>query len=66
VIRHYWHGTKENRKYTDRWKILIKYKYDPYKHITFDEKGILIPSKECPRGLIDEILQYFQERLEDD
>jgi hypothetical protein len=66
VICHYWHGTKENRKYTDRWKILIKYKYDPDKHITFDEKGILIPSKDCPQGMIDEILQYFQERLEDE
>jgi len=66
VIRHFWHGTKENRKYVDRWQILKKYNYDPDKHITFDNQGIIIPSKECPQGLLDEILQYFQERLEDD
>jgi hypothetical protein len=66
VIRHYWHGSKENRRYLDRWQILKKYNYSPDKHITFDEKGILIPSKECPQGLLDEIMQYFKERLEDD
>jgi hypothetical protein len=66
VICHFWHGSRINRKYIDRWKIITKYNYDPDKHITFDNVGILIPSKDCPQGLLDDVLQYFQERLEDD
>jgi hypothetical protein len=35
VIRHYFHGSKKDRKYMKRWQILVKhkykykYKYDP-------------------------------------
>lgn len=66
VIKHYYHGSKKNRKYMERWKILVKYNYSPVLHITKDENGILIPSNECPKGLLDEILQYFTERNEDE
>ena len=66
VIRHYFHGSKKNRKYGERWKILIKYQYDPYKHIIRDEIGLLYPSKKCPRGLLLEIERYFQLRNEDE
>lgn len=66
IIRHYFHGTKENRKYNERWQILVKHKYDPSIHITRDKLGIIIPTKECPKGLLDDILQYFKERKEDD
>ena len=67
VIRHFFHGTKVNRKYTERWQILIKHDYDPFTHIMYDSKGLIIPnliffSKE----LIDDIMQYFTDRLEDD
>jgi hypothetical protein len=66
VIRHYYHGSKANRKYGDRWKILLKHNYQPSKHLSKDENGILIPSKECPQILLDEILEYFKERNEDE
>jgi hypothetical protein len=66
VIRHYYHGTKENRKYTERWKILIKYEYSPKKHVIYNHQGIIIPSKECPQNLLTDIYKYFQERKEDD
>jgi hypothetical protein len=66
VIRHYYHGTKENRKYTERWKILIKHEYSPKKHVTYNDQGIIIPSKECPQDLLTDIYKYFQERKEDD
>ena len=65
-IRHYFHGSKENRKYSERWKILVKYHYDPYEHVTYDKNGLLIPSDSCPSGLLDEIYQYFSERNEDE
>jgi len=66
VIRHYFHGTKKNRNYTDRWNILIKHDYDPYKHITYDNNGILVPTNECPIELLKDIYSYFLERNEDD
>jgi hypothetical protein len=65
VIKHFFHGTKINRKYTDRWKILVHHKYDPLKHVTYDKDGLLIPSHECPQSLLDDILNYFFERDED-
>ena len=66
VIRHYYHGSKKNRKYADRWQILVKHQYDPFKHVVFDENGLLVPSADCPEELLTDIMNYFSERLEDD
>jgi hypothetical protein len=66
VIRHYYHGSKKNRKYGDRWKILLNHNFEPSRHLSYDEKGILIPSKECPNEMLDEIMVYFKERNEDE
>ena len=66
VIRHYYHGSKANRKYSERWMILVNNMYDPYVHITTNNDGLLIPTKECPKQLLTDILQYFKERNEDD
>ena len=66
VILHYYHGSKENRKYNDRWKILVKYQYDPYVHMTFDKIGLIVPTPECPEELLKDIMNYFKERKEDD
>ena len=37
-IKHYFHGYRKDRKYIERWSILTKNGYDPYKHIIKDEK----------------------------
>ena len=66
VIRHYYHGSKKNRKYVERWKILVEHQYDPLIHITNDENGIIIPTSEFPEGLKDDILDYFKQRNEDE
>ena len=66
LIRHYYHGSKDNRQYGERWKILVKYAYCPLKHITYDENGIIIPTSEFPPGLFSEIMNYFSQRNEDD
>ena len=65
-IRHYFHGSKENRKYSERWKILACNKYDPYEHIMYDDNELIIPSNICPQKLLDDIYQYFSERNEDE
>ena len=66
VIRHYYHGSKKNRKYSERWQILVNHQYDPYTHVKKDKNGLLIPTKECPKELLDDILNYFTERKEDE
>lgn len=65
VIRHYYHGTKQNRQYTERWKILMKHSYSPEKHLTYDSKGILIPTKDFSSDFKEDIINYFKERKED-
>jgi len=66
VIRHHYHGSKQNRKYTERLQILINHKYSPIHDITYDSKGILIPTKNFNQEFKSDILNYFQERKEDE
>jgi len=66
TIRHYFHGQKKNRKYTERWKLLVKWDYDPYKHVSKNKQGLLVPTKDFPIGLLDDIMKYFIERNEDE
>jgi hypothetical protein len=67
IIRHFYHGSKKNRKYSDRWKILVDHQYDPTIFITYDENGIIIPVPSVfPDKLKDDIYDYFAERNEDE
>jgi hypothetical protein len=66
TILHHFHGKKVNRKYLEREDILIKHQFSPYKHITYDDKGLIIPSKDCPQEFLNDILDYFKNRNEDE
>jgi hypothetical protein len=66
VVRHYFHGKKKNRKYSERWKILVKYAYDPENHVAYNSDGLIVPTAKCPPKLIKDILKYFKERNEDE
>ncbi len=66
VIRHYFHGSKKNRKYSERWQILVNNKYNSELHVTKNSDGLLIPTKYCPKELLDDIMNYFKERNEDE
>ena len=67
LIRHYFHGSKANRRYTERWQILIKHEYDPFTHIMYDAKsGLIVPNLVFfSEELKEDIMNYFRERLED-
>jgi hypothetical protein len=65
-IRHFYHGKKENRNYNGRDDILINHKYNPYTYITTDDVGLIIPTKDCPKDFIKDIMSYFEERNEDE
>ena len=65
-IRHFFHGSKKNRKYVERNQILLKYNYDPIKDIKYDENGIIVPTDNFPQEFIDDILKYFKQRNDDE
>jgi hypothetical protein len=66
IIRHYFHGSKINRQYTERWQILIRHQYSPIHHLTYDSFGILIPTEQFSEEFKNDILNYFKERKEDE
>jgi hypothetical protein len=66
TIRHYFHGTKENRKYVERWEYLIQNNFDPSIHIEKNELGFYVPTKLWPKRLTHDIMIYFYDRKEDD
>ena len=49
TVRHLFHGSKINRGHVDRHLILVKHRYDPYKHLIKNEDGLLIFSKICTK-----------------
>lgn len=64
TILHHWHGRLEDRKYKERWDILIKQKYDPEKDIYCHCEGLIQLTKRGER-LRNDFKQYFYGRKED-
>ena len=64
TIYHYWHGKKRDRRYKDRWSILLDNKFNPSADIHKDWQGVwtLYPGHQ---GLRDDLRNYFQSRNED-
>jgi hypothetical protein len=50
----------------DRWKILVNNQYCPSLHITKNKDGLIIPTKNCPKQILIDIMKYFSERNEDE
>jgi hypothetical protein len=66
VIRHYFHGSKQNRKYHERWQILLDHEYSPNKHIKYSRNGLILPTDDFSSEFKSDIIQYFRERNEDE
>jgi len=66
VIKHYFHGSKKNRKYQDRYLILIKHAYSPYMDIKYNDVGVIVPTEHFSEEFKDDIQSYFLERNEDE
>jgi hypothetical protein len=64
TLLHFWHGSKVNRRYVDRWKILVENKFDPQVDIFRDTRGLYKLTGNKPR-LRDQIRAYFRQRNED-
>lgn len=68
TILHHWHGRKKDRRYQDRWKILVDTQFDPERDIKTDCYGLYqwadhgdVRSIE----LRDKVRDYFTMRNED-
>ena len=63
-ITHYWHGAKGDRRYNDRWKILVDHQFRPNVDSYKDTQGLLQldPSRIALR---DDVRRYFRVRFED-
>lgn len=65
LIVHYWHGDLENRKYTERSKILTYLNYNPNEDISYDENGVL-QFTEKGKKFEPLIKEYFASRKENE
>ena len=65
-IYHYWHGSLAQRKYEERWNILLKHNFDPQRHVEEDcNTGLDVWTDACPWELMEDVAQYFADRQED-
>lgn len=64
LVKHHWHGSKKDRKYVDRWKIIQQHKFDPDNHLQIDENGLYFVDDKL-KGFENDVLCYFIGRDED-
>jgi hypothetical protein len=64
TIEHSWHGSKQRRKYVDRWSVLIDNEYDPQTDIKRNSFGVIELAGNKP-ALRRDIDAYFRGRDED-
>ena len=64
TIIHFWHGSFADRRYKERWDILIKNAFDPFEDIGYTDEGI-IQLTEKGRRFEKFLDDYFTGRRED-
>ena len=62
-IKHHFHGKKRDRKYRERWQVLIDHKYDPSKDLMYDDAGVIQLTGKS--SLEQDIHFYNRQRSED-
>lgn len=64
LLLHHWHGKKRDRRYRERWEILVSNNYDPDLDLKKDWQGLWQLSDRSME-LRDDIRRYFRSRNED-
>ena len=64
TIEHQWHGRKVDRKYIDRWNIIVNNKFDPETDLKVNSWGVIELAGNKPNLALD-IDRYFRARSED-
>lgn len=65
LVAHYWHGKRADRRYNERWSVLVKHGFDPVKHLKKDWQGLDSFTEAANDGLMQDIRRYFTDRNED-
>jgi hypothetical protein len=63
-LTHYWHGKKSDRRYKERWQILLDHNFDPKRDIVRDHQFLWALAGNKPK-LRDDLRRYFSARNED-
>jgi hypothetical protein len=63
-IIHFWHGKKKDRKYIERWEVILNHKFNPLTDIKKDHQGLYIWAGNKPM-LEQDVADYFVQRNED-
>lgn len=64
TIEHRWHGRKAQRKYIDRWDMVVKHQFDPMIDLKRNSYGVTELAGNKP-GLRHDLDKYFRQRNED-
>ena len=64
TIIHYWHGSFTDRRYKERWDILVQNSFDPFEDIGYTDEG-LVQLTEKGRRFEKYLDDYFMGRRED-
>jgi hypothetical protein len=64
TILHHYHGDKVDRKYQDRWMILINNQFDPLEDLKKNSRDLWV-LEDTKFKLRDDIIDYFRRRNED-
>lgn len=68
LLVHYWHGRKVDRRYWDRWKVLVANGFNPDVDLKYDWQGLLqLVDRGTSRSITlrDDARRYFRARNED-
>lgn len=63
---HLYHGSRQQRRYVDRWKPVLAAGYDPQQHVAVDAQGLLAWTDSAPPQLVKFVREYFSSRQEDE
>ncbi len=63
-IFHLWHGTQENRRYSERFDEFRRFDFDPFEDIAKDREGIWRWNSD-KHGMHEYVRDYFASRRED-
>ena len=65
TIKHHFHGHKVNRKYWNRWQIILKHNYSPLTDLAYDGQGVLQFIGSAKPEIEQLFMRYNRERAED-
>jgi hypothetical protein len=64
TIEHHFHGSKDKRKYQERWSTLIEHEFNPVTDLRKNLDGVLELAGNKPR-MAQDFDRYFRQRMED-